>query len=116
MHGRESDSGAIGSGRRWFHVEQGVRVAGDATTPRRRVLPGLSAYRFTLATLRLLLADTVSLLVHMGENDRAVAIGMRRGQALGARPLKGPAAARRDRASPARGSGSSGYSSLRLTH
>jgi hypothetical protein len=117
VRGRESDSGAIGAGRRWFHVEHGVRMEGclsprgrRASALRRRVLPGPPAYRFILATLRSLLARTVSLLAHMEENDRGVAIGMRgslrtpardgsrravlHGQALRARPLKDPVAAR----------------------
>jgi hypothetical protein len=114
MRGRVSDSGAIGAGggdgSTWNMVSAGKgaghRGVGDATALRRRVLPGPPAYRFILATLRLLLARTVSLLAHMEENDRAAAIGMQGsprtpardgsqravlpGQAPGAWPRKGP--------------------------
>ena|ERR1700747_2790132 len=74
------------------------------------VLAGLPAYRFILETLGLLLACTVSLLAHMQEIDRAVAIGVQgslrtparagsrravlHGQTLRARPLRDAVAAR----------------------
>jgi hypothetical protein len=106
------------------------RGVGVASTLRRRVLPCPPAYRFTVATLRLPPARTVSVLTHMEENDRGVAIGMqgslrtpaRNGsrravlhrQALGARPLKGPLPARPRLVDPTTGPSLAGPSLERL--